>query len=572
MQHDWMSLEAFFDPITALKRRVGLAGVHSVKLLGPHRSGAMALFRALAANNGSSRVARDASTVADVALSFRLSVQQCAYSPIGFFVHFDDFVEELRGGGGSSNSANSATTAIPIAPLSKESRHGTTITQNSRMGRDDNDEQDELLLLEDGDDIADEWSAEAALQRNIAAVPPPPLLSSHESLFVPLSTGSLETAQSKHALRSRCDERLRRQWEIQTALFTEPGSIVWVTHAAPCRQSLLQQFCAIVEKCWFVVGLEPTLTAPPLPNHLLVVVHDWPSDAPRKAEQDLRDWLWKTESTFDEETGLPSQEAKERNAMRSLLESSFLSVDVIAFPEESALHYVERVEQVSRSRAVGGVLEAWGMSGGRQDAASMRSDLLTRLTRISKLCSTVPLLGDEDAGLIGRVSESNAQWLAERQQQLVQAEFVDYCTARRDRITAEQVREVQHVIETKCRRLAEALFCDAVGDGGEHLLSSTAGTIHNTIESQAQVFLANIQNREEEEAARAAERRQRQSLQQSLLGGTRDPLQRDLWWAAQVQRHVPQRYWFWFTSQGLCTVFVFLSMLTYMLWSNHRSS
>jgi hypothetical protein len=384
---------------------------------------------------------------------------------------------------------------------------------------------------------------------------------------------------------------------LHVLMLLEPGSIIWSCGMQPDRHTLLQELTSIVTIAQLVAATNRR-AACMFPNHLVIAPHGWPSDASKKAEQELYDWLFKFEATVSNNIShMPSAsssaassvdlDAVARNEMRLIIESAFLSVQVFAFPDPETLQFRDRIDQCFRSRWVAGCFEGWGVpaapplsnsskSGSAGDdldsTASTHmprfppiifadsSQKLSRVQRVLNLCHSPSTLSAPFAS-----SSQMDQWLKERLQGTIDADFAQHCAARKSRMTSQQAWEVHDHVLARCRQLAEL---DLVSSPDVKLeLSKTSEA---SLDASLQHVLVIVQEAEEERRKLQQQRQQAAAQQQDrrgVFGGDgSESHDRELWLAEHVQRWVPRRYWFWFTTQGLGVLFVFTSLLLYTFW------
>lgn len=350
-------------------------------------------------------------------------------------------------------------------------------------------------------------------------------------------------------------------------LAVEPGTLVWFCSPQPHRTHLLNQLAAVASMATFVSCTTAEAARRVLPNYIVIAPLGWPVDAPKRAEQDLRDWLFKLEPTFSGSDGsergpsLTDNDAAERNSLRLTIESAFLGVDIFPFPERVAASaalnqpYGDRVSQFYRSKYVSGCIEGWSVASagkaiptttGTTHSISPFEMVLDRIARSVNLFQE-PIID----------SAASAEWVTKTLQQMVETEFDGPCKARASRITAEAARSLHNNVQSRCERVIHLAL------PSEHV-SHTLHSQVTLLENRLQDVLLAIQKRDETKRLLQAEQQRTSLLPQN--GFQVDSSHASLWFGVVVTRFVPRAYWFWFTNQGMGVAFVFVTLLLYTFW------
>ncbi|CUG88837.1 transmembrane protein, putative [Bodo saltans] len=383
-------------------------------------------------------------------------------------------------------------------------------------------------------------------------------------------------------------------------MLLEPGSLIWSCGVQPDRHSLLQELTSIVTIAQLVAATSRGGSCV-FPNHLVIAPHGWPADAPKKAEQELYDWLFKLEATvgggstshhLSSTTGTTSVDldAVQRNDMRLKIESAFLSMQVFAFPDPETLQYRDRIDQCFRSRWVAGCLEGWGVpaappttvhhhstsgdvdvmgatTGPSAPAAArfppiIYADVAQKLARVQRVLN-VCISSSTSTTPFGSSIQTDL-WLKDRMESTIDADFVQHCAARKSRMTSQQAWEAHDLVLARCRRVAELELVSCAD-----VRLELAKTSEAALDTKLQHVLVTVQEVEEERRKLQLQRQAAASQNNDRrfgIGDNSDTIHRELWMAEHVQKWVPRRYWFWFTTQGLGVMFVFLSLLLYTFW------
>ena len=366
-------------------------------------------------------------------------------------------------------------------------------------------------------------------------------------VLVEASTNGVVTCASTqpllgfHVLLSNVGRTSQQGFEVDVAACLEPGTVIFNVQHIPARFELLNYLNALLEVARVVDGSGPKATQP-LPNHFVLAIHDWPADATKREEAEVRDWLWKFEPTYDEFTGRADEDATQRNGLRTQLEGAFLSREIVFLCDAGAPYFRDRARMLLRSRAVSGCIEGWASTPDAESSFSISNEV--RLSRISRVVASLPESPVVD-------SSWKSGWAASRVRREIEEEFVQHCECRISRITADQVRELHATVLRRCIALSSTFH---------------APSQETALEDALQRFLVRIQDRDSELAVQSRTAAATSSHQPVLLSSDRQ--KRTAWqqYEVAVEYYVPRSYRFWFTPQGLMVVFLFFSLMAATWW------